>query len=203
MTKTDLGIDYKKAQELVKTNIKDAITKMHLREAEVIMRALAKHFGENEEEWGIIGLLHDIDWEETKDKTEEHCLRMVEILKEAGGTDYLIDTIQSHGYGQGFGEGYYGAPELKDKKRKGRIQHALAAAETLTGLIIACALVQPDKKLASVKVSSVKKKFKNKNFAANCKREIIQECEKIDLSLDKFFEISLKAIQSISDELGL
>ena len=199
----DIGISYQNAQKLLDEYIKDPITKMHCRESEVIMRTLAKHFGEDEEIWGIIGLLHDIDWELTKTDTKQHCLRCVEILRTHGGTDFLIDTIQSHGYGQGFDEAYYGPPELKDKKRTTTIQHALAAAETLTGLIIATTLVQPDKKLASVKPESLVKKYKNKAFAANCRRTIIAECEEIGIPLEEFLGLGLKALQDIHEELGL
>ena len=198
-----LGITYEKAKKILEEYIKDPITRMHCLESEMIMRALARHFGENEEEWGIIGLLHDIDWELTKTDTKQHCIKCVEILKKEGATDYLIGTIQSHGYGQGFGDRYYGPPEFKGKTREGRIQHSLAAAETLTGLIVASALIQPDKKLASVKPESLKKKFTNKKFAANCKRDIIMECEQIGVPIDEFLALGLKALQGIHTKLGL
>ncbi len=198
-----LGITYAKAKKVLDEYIKDPITRMHCRESESIMRALARHFGENEEEWGIIGLLHDIDWELTKTDTKQHCIKCVEILKKAGATDYLIEAIQSHGYGQGFGDEYYGPPEFKGKTRQGRVQHALAAAETLTGLIIAATLIQPDKKLSRLKPESLKKKFGTKKFAANCRREIILECEQIGLSIDEFLALGLKALQGIHTELGL
>lgn len=199
----DLGIPYNQAKDLLDHHIKDPVTKMHCRESEVIMRALARHFGENEESWGILGLLHDIDWEETKTDTKKHCIRCSEILKGNGGTEYLVETIQSHGYGQGFGDEYYGPPEFKGKRREGKVQHALAAAETVTGLIIATALIQPDKKLMSVKPESLIKKYKAKAFAANCKRDIIAECEEIGMPLDEFLTISLRALQDIHDELKL
>jgi lysyl-tRNA synthetase, class II len=198
----DLGIDYPKAKKLMEEYIKDPITRLHCVESEAIMRALAKHFGENEEQWGIIGLLHDIDWELTKTNTKMHCIKTAEILRENGGTEYLIETIQSHGYGQGFGDDYYGPPEFKGKTRNGKIQHALAAAETSTGLIIASTLVQPDKKLSSLKLESLIKKFKSKGFAANCRREIIMECEQIGLTLDEFLKLGLTALQEIHTELG-
>lgn len=191
----DLGIDYKKAKKLVEENIKDEITKMHLRESEVIMRALAKHFGEDEEKWGIIGLLHDIDWEVTKDDTKNHGLVMPKILKDAGASEFLVSTIGSHIYGYN--------NKWKGEKRKGKLQHSLAAAETLTGLIIASTLVQPSKKLKDVKLSSLKKKFKQKSFAAKCDRNVIMEIEKTGLKIDEFLEMSLKALQGISGELGL
>jgi len=192
-----LGLNLQQAQELLNKYITDPITKLHCRESEVIMRALADKFGENSEEWGIIGLLHDIDWELTKNNTKEHCVRCIEILKETGGTDYLIESIISHGYANELCGNY------QNKERTTKIQHALASAETLTGLIVASALIQPDKKLSSVKLASLKKKFKNKSFAANCNRDIILECEKIGLSIDEFLEIGLTALQNISEELTL
>ncbi len=190
-----LGITYGKANNVLEEYIKDPVTRMHCKESEAIMRALAKRFGENEEEWGIIGLLHDIDWELTKTDTKKHCIKCVEILKKNGASDYLVETIQSHGFGQ--------IESLKGKLRQGRVQHALAAAETLTGLIIASALIQPDKKLLSLKPESLKKKFNTKKFAANCRREIILECEQIGLSIDEFLALGLKALQGIHEKLGM
>ena len=192
-----LGINQQQAKELLDKYIQDDIVKMHCWESEAIMRELAKHFNEDEESWGIIGLLHDIDWDLTKNNLREHTVKAVEILKQAGASDFLIETIISHGYGSPL------CGINQDKARTTKIQHALAAAETLTGLIIATALVQPDKKLASVKLESLKKKFKTKAFAAKCDREIIMECEKIGLPLDEFLRIGLKALQGISDKLGL
>lgn len=192
-----LGVNYNQAKELLDKYIKDPITKMHCLESEAIMRALAKKFDENEDEWGIIGLLHDIDWELTKNNPEEHCVKAVDILNQAGASDYLIETVTSHGYGRLLND------SLKSKQRTTKIQHALAAAETLTGLIVAAALVQPDKKLDSVKSDSLKKKFKSKSFAANCDRDVILECEKAGINLDKFLELGLKALQGISGKIGL
>lgn len=199
----ELNLTYQQSKDLLNRYIKDPITKLHCIESEAIMRALAKHFGEDEEKWGIIGLLHDIDWELTKDNTAQHCVKAVEILKEAGASDFLIETIISHAYGQGWDEKFYGATEYKDKIRSTQIQHALAAAETVTGLVIAAALVRPDKKLANLELKSLKKRFKEKSFAANCRREIILECEKAGIPLDEFLEIGLKALQGIAGELGM
>jgi putative nucleotidyltransferase with HDIG domain len=140
----DLGITKEQADKLVEIYITEPMTKLHLLESEAIMRALAKHFGEDEEKWGIIGLLHDIDWDLTKNTHEQHCIKAQEILRQAGASDFLIETIISHGYDNET------IPILKEKKRKTKIQHCLVAAETLTGIIVASALVQPDKKLSSV-----------------------------------------------------
>ena len=182
---------------MVAQYISDPITKMHLRESEVFMRSLAKKFGENEDEWGIIGLLHDIDWDITKNNPSEHCIKAQDILKKAGGSDFLIETIISHGYG------LKEIPQLKEKQRSTKIQYCLSAAETLTGLIVSSALVQPDKKLQSVSLESLKKKFKTKAFAAKCNRDIIMECEKAGVPLEEFLQLGLSSLQSISNELGL
>lgn len=192
----NLGINKQQAVELVEKYTSDPITKLHLLESEAIMKALAKRFGENEEEWGIIGLLHDIDWDITKTNTSEHCVKCQEILKQAGASDFLIETVASHGYGMD------AIPALKDKQRSTKIQYCLVAAETLTGLIIASVLIQPEKKLAGLSLQSLKKKFKNKGFAARCNRELIQECEKAGIPLDEFLDLGLKALQDIHDKLG-
>jgi putative nucleotidyltransferase with HDIG domain len=192
-----LGISYDHAKRLVAENIRDIHTLYHSQETEAVKRALAKHFGENEEEWGIIGLLHDIDWEITKNDPKHHCVKAIEILKDAGASQFLINTIISHTYGNAQCPAYF------DKKRTNRLEHLLASAETVTGLIIATALVRPDKKLAEVEVESVEKKFKNKGFAANCDRAIIAECELADINLHAFLELSLKAIKNIANEIGL
>lgn len=193
----NLNLTFEQAQELVAKYIIDPITKLHLRETEVFMRALAQRLNEDEEAWGIIGLLHDIDWGLTKENPSEHCIRSQEILRDAGGSEFLIDTITSHGYG------LEAIPKLSKKQRSTDIQHCLAAAETLTGLIIASAFVQPDRKLQSVGLDSLKKKFKNKSFAANCNRDIILECEKAGIPLEEFLQIGLSSLQSIATELGL
>ena len=193
----DLNITINKANELVDEYINNPITKLHLRETEVLMRALAKRLHEDEEKWGIIGLLHDIDWDLTKDNSTEHCIRCQEILKEAGASDFLIESVVSHGYSNEM------IPMLKERQRTTSIQHCLVAAETLTGLIIASALMTPDKKLSSLSLHSLQKRFKAKKFAERCNRDLILECEKADISLDEFLQIGLSSLQNIAGELGL
>lgn len=192
-----LGLTYQQAQELVDAYVTDPMTRIHSRESEVIMRAAAKRLGEDADAWGIIGLLHDIDWDLTKTDAREHCIRMREIIASAGGSEFLIDTIASHGYG------LESIPDLAGKQRTTVLEHCLVAAETLTGLIFASALMQPDKKLVSVSIESLKKKFKNKGFAARCNRDLIMECEQAGIPLDEFLQIGLMAMQAIADELGL
>jgi predicted hydrolase (HD superfamily) len=209
----DLGIDRQKAEKLLEKNIKNPITRYHLLESEAIMAKLAYYLcsrgllgsedlggidcKELSSRWGIIGLLHDIDWDITKDNPDTHCLVAKEILENAGGSPFLIETIQSHAWGKG------GVPAFSGLERKTKLEHALAASETLTGLIVSSALVQPDKKLKSVTLDSLKKKFKSKGFARGCSREIIKECELLGISLDEFLKIGLEALQEISDEIGL
>ena len=185
--KIEAGISYEDAKKLLDENVKDPVIKNHSREAEVVMRALAKHFGENEEVWGIAGLLHDVDFDKTKNDIENHGVLCKSILKDAGVSDALINVITSHV-----------APE-----RNTRFEHALAAGETITGLIYSYGLMRPDKKLENVEVKSIRKKFKDKSFAAKVNRETILECEQIGLELNDFLEISLGAMKGIAGEIGL
>ncbi len=192
-----LGITKVQADELVEKYVAEPMTRLHLLESEAIMKALAKRFGEDEEAWGIVGFLHDIDWDLTKNDQEQHCIKAVDLLRQAGASEFLIQTIISHGYG------VETIPAYRDRERKTKIEHCLVAAETLTGIIVASALVQPDKKLASVQLPSLKKKFKSKSFAANCDRDLVKECEKAGISVDEFLELGLHALQKISDSLGM
>jgi len=191
------GIAYEQAVELLKKHVKDPVIRNHCRESEVVLRALAKRLEEDEELWGIAGLLHDIDFDGTKNDVSQHCVKCVDILGNAGVSDELIEVIISHGYGM------EEIPDYKDKERTTPFQHALAAGETVTGLIYAYGLMRPDKKLANAEVKSIKKKFKDKSFAAKVNRDVIRECEKCGLELGEFLEISLEAMKGIADEIGL
>lgn len=157
------------------------------------MRSLSKHFGEDEEVWGIVGLLHDGDYEKTKDKPEEHTIKMVEWLKEAGETDeQIINAILSHNYAH-----------TGQNQPDNNLEWSLYCCDELTGLIVAVALVK-GKSLANVTVESVLKKFPEKNFTAGVHREQIEMCqEKLNIPLDKFVEIALSAMKTISDYLSL
>ena len=168
----------------------------HYLESEVIMRGLAEKFGEDVEYWGMLGLLHDVDWSLTKDDLGEHCVRCVEILKEKGFDDEFIFTVQSHGFGLDI------IPVLKDEERTKKVEYALVAAETLTGLIYAYALMRGGK-ISDMNVKGLKKKFKAKAFAANCNRDLIREIEKTGLELSEFFELSVDAVKKIKGEIGL
>ena len=168
----------------------------HYLETEAIMKALAGRFGEDTEYWGMLGLLHDIDWALTKDDWTGHCIRAAGLLKEKGFDDTFIENVQSHGYG------YDEIPSLKDKKRNTRIQYSLIAAETMTGIVYAYALMR-GKKITGMEAKGLKKKFKDKKFAANCNRGLVKEIEQTGLPLDEFFVLSIEAMEKIKGEIGL
>ncbi|MDQ1278696.1 MAG: hypothetical protein QG555_1739 [Thermodesulfobacteriota bacterium] len=163
----------------------------HSYASEAVMKALARRLGQDEEQWALAGLLHDLDIEQVGGDLTVHGIAAVAMLTEQGIDPEIIDAIAMHN-------------EMATKKNRETIfQHALAAGETVTGLIMATALVYPDKKLASVKVKSVTKRMKEKAFAASVNRDNIRECERIGIPLDEFVEISLTAMQERSEQLGL
>ncbi|MBA7597094.1 hypothetical protein ES703_04089 [subsurface metagenome] len=190
-----LPISREQACELIKKYNSEKTDLNHYLESEAVMRELAKKLGEDEEYWGMLGLIHDIDWGITKDNVQTHLTKAPEILKEAGFDDEFIDVILSHGCG-------FDIAGLKDKKRSGKIQHALAASETITGLIHAYALMR-DGRVNDMEAKGLKKKFKDKTFAAKIDRDIIKECEQLGLTLEEFFEVAINGIKKIAEEVGL
>ena len=188
---TDLGITRDEALQLMKDYLTADNLRKHSRATEAIMRKLAQLKGEDEELWGIAGLLHDLDFEETKDDMPRHTLRTEEILREKGVSQEIIDAIKGHN-----------AKNLGYEREK-TIDHALTCAECITGMVVATTLVYPDKKLAGVKPKSIIKRMKQKEFARSVNREYIKECEKIGIPLEEFAALSLNAMWEISDELGL
>lgn len=145
-------------------------------------------YGDEADYWAITGLLHDIDFEQYP---EEHCVKAPELLREAGVGEDMIHSICSHGYGICCDV----EPELEMEK-------VLFAADELTGLIGAAALMRPSKSVQDMEVSSVKKKFKDKRFAAGCSRDTIREgAQRLGWELNDLFEKTLKAMQSCEDEI--
>ena len=162
----------------------------HCLASEAVMRAIALKLNEDPEEWGIAGLLHDIDVEITNGDPLQHGPYAAGIL-DGMVSPQAIDAIVMHN-------------EMASGKERATVfQYALAAGETITGLIMATAMVYPDKKIASVKTKSITKRMKEKAFAASVKRENILECELIGIPIEDFAEMSLMAMQEISEELGL
>lgn len=183
-------ISRENALNLLNDNIQNINMIKHCLASEVVLQAVANRLGVNQEEWGLAGLLHDIDVEITNSDPLKHgpyAAGMLDGLLPAEA----IDAIVMHN------------EMATGKDRTTVFQHALAAGETITGLIMATAMVYPDKKLASVKTKSITKRMKEKAFAASVKRENIMECELIGIPIQEFAEMALTAMQGISDDLGL
>jgi uncharacterized protein len=179
------------AIQLLKNHVSNPRTIAHCLASEAVMRSLARRLGEDEEKWGLAGLLHDLDVELTHDKPEIHGHETIRILKENGIDDEILDAIIRHNEMNGSGG------------RTTKFHHAMAAGETITGLVTATALVYPDKKVASVKPKSIVKRMKEKAFAASVNRETIMECEKIGIPLPEFASLSIEAMTGVADEIGL
>ncbi len=179
------------ALKLLKKYVKNDRMIAHCIASEAVMRDVAVFLNQDEAKWALAGLLHDIDVEITNGDSLVHGLEAVNILKPLGVDVDIIDAIKMHN------EVAAGIP------RSTIFHFALACSETITGLITATTMVYPDKKVASVKPSSVVKRMKEKHFAASVKRENILECEKIGIPLPQFAEIAIKAMCSVSEEIGL
>lgn len=178
------------ALNLVKKNVTKRNIVYHMLAVEAIMRSLAKHFGEDEYLWGLTGLLHDIDYGKTEGTPEKHGILAEEILRELVSKE-LIRAIKAHNF------------QYTRIKPEARMEKALIACDAVSGLLVACALVMPSKKLADVKIKTVMKKFKDKDFARGANRERILFCEEIGVPIEKFFENALTGLKNISTEIGL
>ena len=178
------------ALRLLEENVRDKKIILHMIAVGAIMKEVARYFGEDEELWELVGLLHDIDYERTKNDPSKHGLVAEELLGSLVSEE-VLRAIKSHNY------------ENTGVEPKTRMEKALIASDAVSGLIIACALVMPSKKLEEVKVETVKKKFKQKDFARRVSRERILFCEEIEIPREKFFELALNALKEISGELGL
>jgi len=183
-------MDRKEALDSVRANVENENLVKHMLATEAIMRTLARHFGEDEEEWGLAGLLHDIDVELTDGDMSSHSRLGADLARELGASESMAHAILAHNE-------QHGVP-LETKLDK-----ALFCTDPLTGLIVAAALVRPDKKLAGLEVSSIKKRFKEKSFAAGASREQIARCVDIGLELDEFIGVGLEAMKGIAEDLGL
>ncbi|MFH0994047.1 MAG: HDIG domain-containing metalloprotein [Pseudomonadota bacterium] len=190
-THTEPGISREDAFLLLTTHLKNEKLVSHCLAAEAIMRELAPRFDENAEVWAIAGLLHDIDYEITDGDPSRHGREGAELLLNHGVSPAIADAILKHN-AEGLG-----------LVRATVFDHALACAETITGLIAATALVYPDKKIAGVKPQSVTKRMKTPHFARSVSRDIIMECETIGIPLPDFVAISLKAMAGIAESIGL
>lgn len=182
---------YEQALRLLKQNLSNQNLIKHCLAVEAVMRALAQRFSEDQEKWALAGLLHDIDYEKCQDDMGQHSLLGAEMLSQAGLPQDICQAVKVHN------EAHGEPPQsLMDK--------ALFVVDPLTGLIVAAVLVLPSRKLADLKPESVLKRFGEKSFARGANREIIIQCETLlNLSLEDFIKVSLKAMQGIAAGLGL
>jgi putative nucleotidyltransferase with HDIG domain len=178
------------ALKIVRENVKNKNLIKHMYAVEAVMGGLARHFGEDEELWKLAGLLHDIDYDQTKDDAASHSLVGGEMLEEAGLPEELVYAVKCH-------NDYHGL------ERKSLLDKALYATDPLTGLIVAAALIRPEKKLEPVDVTFLVNRFHEKSFARGARREVIASCSEMGLTLEEFMEIGLKAMKEAHQELGL
>ena len=179
------AITREQAYALLRKYNQDPFHLRHGRTVEEVMRHFARElgYGEEEEFWGIVGLLHDLDFEMYP---EQHCIKSQELMREAGLEEELIHATASHGYGQ-----------VCDIKPEHQMEKVLFACDELTGLIWAAALMRPSKSVMDIEVSSVKKKFKDKRFAAGCSRDVIRAgAERLGWELNDLFEKTILAMRS-------
>ena len=182
-------MNIEEARKLFDEYVKSDKVRVHCREVEVIMRALARELGENEENWALAGLMHDMDCDIAPD-IKIQGKRAVEILKEKTDCpDDVCHAILAHN------------EENLGVKRESKFDYALSAADNISGMIYAYALMRGG--IDGMKPKGLKKKLKDKSFAATVRRELIYDIEKADMELSKFLEVSIKAIQEIKEELGL
>ena len=184
-------ITREQAYDLLKKYNKDPFHLQHALTVEAVMKWYAKELGYGEEAqyWGIVGLLHDIDFEQYPD---QHCIKAPELLREGGASEDIIHAVVSHGYGITVDV----APEREMEK-------VLFAADELTGLIWAAALMRPSKSTKDMELKSLKKKYKSKGFAAGCSRDVIERgALQLGWDLDKLLTMTLEAMKATEDEIN-
>jgi putative nucleotidyltransferase with HDIG domain len=176
------------AIKLVKEHLKNENLVKHSLAVEACMIAFADKFNEDKEKWGLTGLLHDLDYDYTYDDPDNHTLKTVELLEEYNLDQDILHSIKAHN---------------EKAKMESKMDIALYTIDPASGFIIACALMHPTKKLESINLKRMKKRFKSKAFAKGASREQMQECVKMGVDLDDFLVTCLTAMQGISDQLGL
>ncbi|TYP47029.1 HD domain-containing protein [Thermosediminibacter litoriperuensis] len=178
------------ALELVKENVSNKNLVKHMIAAEAVMRRLARHFGEDEEKWGLTGLLHDVDFDRVKDDLSKHSLVGGQMAREWGLDEEVAHAIEAHNEEHGI-------------ERNTLLSKAMFAVDPLTGLIVASALIHPEKKLSAIDTQFVINRFYEKSFARGASREKIATCSELNLTLEEFVSMALEAMQEIHKELGL
>jgi uncharacterized protein len=181
-------MEREEALTLVKQYLKNKNLVKHSLSVEACMRAMAEKLGEDMNRWGLAGILHDLDYEITEKDPEKHTLEAAVILKDKGIESDIIHAIQAHA-------GSVPCESIMDR--------TIYSIDPLTGLIVAAALMHPSRKLKNVDVDFIKRRYKEKSFARGARREDIEQITSIGMDLDEFIAVCLKAMQGISDDLGL
>jgi putative nucleotidyltransferase with HDIG domain len=181
-------MDRESALALVREKAEKETTVRHLISVEGVMRALGRHFGEDQDAWAQTGLFHDLDQDQTHDDAERHAYQAAEWLREAGVDEKVVNGVLAHAH---------------EQYRTDRMSQAVVHADAVAGLLVASALVRPEKAVG-MKVSSVKKKLKEKAFAPGVNREeIAQAEEKLEMPMDDFLRVSIEGLQSVAAEIEL
>jgi putative nucleotidyltransferase with HDIG domain len=182
-------MDREAARDIVRKYAEKDITVRHLISVEGVMRGLADHFGEDEARWGLAGLFHDLDQDQTHDTPERHGHQSVEWLRAEGfDDDEVLNAVLAH---------------MWEDHQTDLMSRSIVHADGVAGLLVACALVRPDK-AAGMKVSSVKKKLKERSFAPGVERDKIRGVEEsIGIPMDEFIAISVVGLQKVAPEIGL
>ncbi len=184
-------MERERALNLLKQELFNPNLQKHCLAVEAIMRALAEKFKENQEEWSLVGLLHDIDYEKTKNNPQTHSLLGAEMLKEAGLNSEMTEAVKTHN-------------EIHNIEPESLMAKALFVADPISGLIVASVLVLPSRKIKDLTVLNVLNRFKEKAFARGVNREIINKCQEyLGLSLEEFTAVALMAMKGIAKKLEL
>jgi putative nucleotidyltransferase with HDIG domain len=181
-------MDIQQGRALAREKTEKDITYRHLVSVEGVMRRLGRHFGEDEERWALVGLFHDLDQDQTHDDADRHAYLAAEWLREAGVEEDVVNGVLAHAH---------------EEYQRDRMSKAIVAADAVAGLLVAAALVRPERS-TGMKVSSVKKKLKEKAFAPGVNREEIALAEpNLGLSLDEFIGLAIEGLQEVAPEIGL
>ncbi|MFP4456421.1 MAG: HD domain-containing protein [Clostridia bacterium] len=183
-------MERQEALAMVKKNVKNKNLRKHMYAVEAICKKLANEFGQDEDKWALAGLLHDIDYDKTDKDPEKHSMIGADMLEEAGLPADIVYAVRVHNDAHGL-------------ERKSLLDKVLYAADPLSGLIVAAALIKPERKLEAINPEFIMRRFDENSFARGANREQIKSCEEFDMSLDKFVELSYQAMLEISDDLGL
>ncbi len=183
-------MERKEALAMVKKNVKNKNLQKHMFAVEAICKKLAEEFGQDQEKWALAGLLHDIDYDLTAKDPQKHSMIGADMLEEAGLPDDIVYAVRVHN-------------EVHGLPRESLLDKVLYAADPLSGLIVAAALINPAKKLEAIDPDFILRRFDETAFARGADRDQIKSCSEFDLDLEDFVKLSYEAMLEVSEELGL